>query len=88
MVYSDEYISRDTGRLYHTKGKSYPSEILSGGCVFIDHTSSYVIIKHQVAISATVTVKANPPFIGRIKFRDLQSRDTTLIMGSSMPQSL
>ena len=27
MVYSDHYISWDAGRLYHTKGKLYPSYI-------------------------------------------------------------
>ena len=35
MVSSDHYISRDPGRLYHTKGKSDPSYIFSGRCVFI-----------------------------------------------------
>ena len=50
------------GRLYHTKGKSDPSDMFSGGCVFIDHASGYVIIKHQVAINATETVKAKLTF--------------------------
>ena len=31
--------------------------MFSGGCVFIDHTSGYVSIKHQVDINATETVK-------------------------------
>ena len=58
MVSADHYISRSPGRLYHIKGKSDPSDMLSGGCVFINHASGYVIIKHQVAINATETVKA------------------------------
>ena len=53
----DHCISRDPGRLYHTKGKSDQSYVSSGGCVFIDHASVYVSIKHQVAINATETVK-------------------------------
>ena len=57
MVSADHYISRAPGRLYHTKGKSDQSDMFSGGCVFIDHASGYVIIKHQVAINATETVK-------------------------------
>ena len=59
MVSTDHYISRDPGRPYHTKGKSDQSDMFSGGCVFIDHVSGYVSIKHQVAINFTETVKAN-----------------------------
>ena len=55
-MFADHYISRDPGRLYHTKGKSDQSDMFSGGCVFIDHASGYVTIKHQVAINATETV--------------------------------
>ena len=52
IVSADQYILRDTGRLYHKKGKSYPSDMFSGGCVFIDYSSVYVSIKHQVAINS------------------------------------
>ena len=31
MVYVDHYISRDTVRIYQTRGKSDPSEMFSGG---------------------------------------------------------
>ena len=46
MVSADHYISWATGRLYHTKGKSDTSAMFSEGCVFIDHASGYVRIKH------------------------------------------
>ena len=59
---ADHYISRAPGRLYHTKGKSDQSDMFSGGCVFIDHGSGYVRIKHQVAINATETVKEKQTF--------------------------
>ena len=55
MVYEDHYILRYPGRLYHTKGKSYPYDMFSGGCVFIGHASGYMSINHQVAI------KTHPP---------------------------
>ena len=58
MVSADHYISRSPGRLYHTKGILYQSDMFSGGCVFIEHASEYVSIKHQVAIDATENVKA------------------------------
>ena len=42
--------------------KSYRSDMFSGGCVFIDHASGYVSIKHQVAINATEIIKAKLTF--------------------------
>ena len=36
--------------------------MFSGVCVFIDHASGYVIIKHQVAINSTETVKEKLTF--------------------------
>ena len=57
ILSANHYISRAPGRIYHTKGKYDKSDMFSGGCVFIDHASGYVGIKHQVAINATETVK-------------------------------
>ena len=34
MVSVDQYILRSPGRIYHTKVKSDPSDMFSGGCVF------------------------------------------------------
>ena len=62
MVSADHYISRAPGRFYHKKGKSDPSDMFSGGCVFIDHSSGYVSINHQVAIHANATVKEKLTF--------------------------
>ena len=62
MVSTDNYILRAPGRLYHTKGKSDPSDMYSVGCVLIDHASGYMSIKHQVAINATETFKAKLTF--------------------------
>ena len=62
MVSVDHYISQAPGRIYHTKGKSYPSDIFSGGCVFIEHVSGYVSIKHQMAIKTAENFKAKLTF--------------------------
>ena len=59
---ADNYISRAPGRLYHKKGKSDQYDMFSGGCVFIDHASGYLSIKHKVAINTTETVKAKLNF--------------------------
>ena len=62
MVSADHSILQDPGRLYHKIGKSDPSDMFSGRCVFIDHASGYVSIKHQVAINSTETGKAKLTF--------------------------
>ena len=62
MMSAYHYISRAPGSLYHIKGKSYPSGVFSGGCVFIYHASGYMSIKHQVAIKSTETVKEKLTF--------------------------
>ena len=43
MVSADHYISWAPVRLYHTKVKSDQSEMFSGVCVFIDHSSGCVV---------------------------------------------
>ena len=48
--------------MYHTKGKSDQSDMFSGGYLFIDHSSGYVSIKHQVAINDTENFKAKLTF--------------------------
>ena len=55
---ADHHISRDPGRIYHTKVKLDPSDMFSGGGFFINHASVYVSIKHHVAINATENDKS------------------------------
>ena len=62
MVSEDHYILRPPGRLYHTKEKSDQSDMFSGGCVFSEHASGYVRIKHQVDINDTETFNAKLTF--------------------------
>ena len=62
MVSADQYISQAPVRLYHTKGESDEADMFSGGCVFIDHPSGYVSIKHQLDLNATETIKAKLTF--------------------------
>ena len=88
MVSEDHYISRATGRLYHTKGKSDPFDIFSVGCVFIAHASSYVSINHQVDINFTETVRAKNTFDREAQSQVVVIKVTTLIMRSTITQSL
>ena len=61
VVSAYNYNSRDTGRFYHTKGKSDTSYMFLVGCVFIDHASCYVSTKNQVDISATKLSRKKSP---------------------------
>ena len=51
------YRFRLPGSIYHKRRKLDPSEILSGECVFFDHVSGFISIKHQGNINFTKTVK-------------------------------
>ena len=62
MVSEDHYILRAPVRLYHTKGNAYPSDILFIGLFFIDRSSVYIVIKHQVDINTNETFKAKITF--------------------------
>ena len=55
IVSADHYISWTLVRLYHKKVKSDLYGMLSGWCVFINHASGYMSIKHQVAINTTAS---------------------------------
>ena len=62
IVSTHNYISWAPVSLYQTKVKSDQYDMLSGGCLFIDHSSGYVKIKHKVAINTTETVKGKLTF--------------------------
>ena len=62
IMYSDHYILRSPGQLFHMRGNTDPSEMFSGGCIFVDHASGFMIINHQVDINATGNVTAQLTF--------------------------
>ena len=74
MVSAYHYILRATCTIYHTKGKSDPSYMFSGVCVFIYHASGYVSIKHQVDINSTETVKAKLTFEREVQIQGMVIR--------------
>ena len=74
MVSTDHYILRTPGRLYQKKQKkseSDPSDMYSGRCVLIDHSSGYVRINHQVYINSTETFKEKFTFQSEDKSKGL-----------------
>ena len=58
----DNYIFRDPDRLYYKNGRSDPSRMFLGACVFVDHASCFMIINNKVDINATKTVKEKLTF--------------------------
>jgi len=48
-VLIDQFTSSITGRLIHTKGRVRPEEKLTGGTLFVDHSSGYIFVQLQVS---------------------------------------
>ena len=53
----DHYESRLKGRSYTSFGKA-TSEQYVGGCIFVDHMSSYIHVEHQLGFSSSETIRA------------------------------
>ena len=73
MVSVDNLISWAPGGLYHIRVNSAPSEIFSGGCVFVDHTNDFMSINHQVDIDSIKNVKYKQIF-----YRKAQSKEVLI----------
>ena len=57
-VSTDQFECRVKGRLPHTRGKEDPESMYSGGTIFIDHASGYIIVHHQVSLGGSDTVRS------------------------------
>jgi len=58
----DHFIGSTRGRLYTSRGHSKPETMYSGGCIFIDHASSYIHEEHQVSLTTHETLKSKHSF--------------------------
>jgi hypothetical protein len=61
-VFTDQLESRVRGRLLHTVGREQESDKFCGSSVFVDVTSGYVHIKHQVTLNASDSINAKTAF--------------------------
>lgn len=61
-VGTDQYMSAMPGRLEHTKGKENKKDKYNGGTIFVDYTTGFVYINHQVSLNAGETVKSKRMF--------------------------
>jgi GAG-pre-integrase domain len=58
----DHFICGTEGRLYDSKGRSPKERMYTGGCIFIDHATSFVHVEHQVSLTTHDTLLAKCKF--------------------------
>jgi hypothetical protein len=57
----DHFESRLRGRTFDSFGKTTSDQYV-GGCIFVDHASSYVHVEHQLGFSAVETIRAKQAY--------------------------
>ena len=62
QVSVDHFVSNPKGRLLTTYGKEADSQRYCGGCIFVDHATSFVHIELQTHLNSHETLKAKKSF--------------------------
>ena len=62
MVSTDQYVSKELGRLPHTRGKESLKERYVGGTIYVDEASGFVFAQHQVSLNAMETIRGKHLF--------------------------
>jgi hypothetical protein len=71
----DHFVCSAKGRLFGSRGKTSQDDMCCGGCVFVDHASSYVHIEFQAHLTTHETLQAKASY-------ELMSRDLGVIAQS------
>ena len=58
----DQYVSSTPGRLPHTKGQELTAMQFTGGTLFVDHCTKFMIIYNQVYLDAGETLVTKQTF--------------------------
>jgi hypothetical protein len=58
----DHFVSSVKGRLFTGYDKGAGENKYVGGCIFVDHASSYIHVEHQVSLSSHETLRAKLAF--------------------------
>ena len=58
----DHFVCTTKGRLLHTYGKEDSTKQFSGGAIFVDHATGYIVVEHQVHLNTHETLKAKENF--------------------------
>ena len=54
----DHFLCSNKGRLFTSRGKTADKQMYAGGCIFVDHASSYIHIELQKTLSSHNTIQA------------------------------
>ena len=61
-IFSDQLVSMQKGRLFHTAGRESEDSQFCGSTVFVDAASGYIHVEHQVTLNASDTINAKHNF--------------------------
>jgi transposase InsO family protein len=71
----DHFVCSTKGRLFGSRGKTNQDTMYCGGCIFVDHASSYVHVEFQSHLTTHETLKAKENY-------ELLARDLGIIVQS------
>ena len=54
----DHFVCGTKGRLFTSRGKTDPSQMYDGGCIFVDHASGHIDVQFQQHLNSHETLKA------------------------------
>ena len=61
-VSMDHFTVSQKGRLFESRGRTPEDQMYSGGCIFYDHASEYIVVQFQVNFTASQTILAKQQF--------------------------
>ena len=61
-IFSDQLVSHQSGRLFHTAGRESEEKQFCGSTVFVDGASGYLHVEPQVTLNASDTINAKLKF--------------------------
>ena len=61
-IFSDQLVSHQSGRLFHTAGREPEDKQFCGSTLFVDGASGYIHVEHQVTLNASDTILAKQKF--------------------------
>jgi predicted metal-binding protein len=71
----DHFVCSTKGRLFGSRGKTRQDDMFCGGCVFVDHASSYVHVEFQAHLATHETLQAKASY-------EMMSRNLGIIVQS------
>ena len=62
LISVDHFVCKTKGRLFTSRGKTVPTEMFSGGCVFVDNFSGMIHVEMQKNLNTHETLEAKNKF--------------------------